>query len=100
MIPWWTVFGMMPVWMLVAKSKLPLSFLLKAVHQGDADDNLVILFTSGSEKDPKAVQLTHRNIGSNVRDIGKVLTVACWVDVDMLRRAVDAFPADLPREAA
>lgn len=57
------------------KSKLPLSILLKSVHQGDADDNLVILFTSGSEKDPKAVQLTHRNIGSNVMDIAKVLTV-------------------------
>jgi acyl-[acyl-carrier-protein]-phospholipid O-acyltransferase/long-chain-fatty-acid--[acyl-carrier-protein] ligase len=59
------------------KSKLPLRFLLKAVHQGEADDNLVILFTSGSEKDPKAVQLTHRNIGSNVTDIGKVLKVTC-----------------------
>ena len=35
----------------------------------------MILFTSGSEKDPKAVQLTHRNIGSNVMDIAKVLTV-------------------------
>ncbi len=56
-------------------AKLPLSFLLKAVHEGEPDDNLVILFTSGSEKDPKAVQLTHRNIGSNVRDIGRVLTV-------------------------
>jgi len=57
------------------KSKLPTNFLLKAVHQGEPDDNLVILFTSGSEKDPKAVQLTHRNIGSNVMDIGRVLTV-------------------------
>ncbi len=57
------------------KSKLPIGFLLKAVHRGEPDDNLVILFTSGSEKDPKAVQLTHRNIGSNVMDIGKVLTV-------------------------
>lgn len=59
----------------LVKAKLPLSFLLKSVHEGDADDNLVILFTSGSEKDPKAVQLTHRNIGSNVQDIGRVLTV-------------------------
>ncbi len=59
----------------LVKSKLPLPLLLKAVHQGDPDDNLVILFTSGSEKDPKAVQLTHRNIGSNVLDIGRVLTV-------------------------
>jgi acyl-[acyl-carrier-protein]-phospholipid O-acyltransferase/long-chain-fatty-acid--[acyl-carrier-protein] ligase len=57
------------------KSKMPLNFLLQSVHKGEPDDNLVILFTSGSEKDPKAVQLTHRNIGSNVRDIGKVLTV-------------------------
>ncbi len=57
------------------KSKLPLSILLKSVHHGDPDDNLVILFTSGSEKDPKAVQLTHRNIGSNVMDIAKVLSV-------------------------
>ncbi len=57
------------------KAKLPLSFLLKSVHEGEPDDNLVILFTSGSEKDPKAVQLTHRNIGSNVLDIGRVLTV-------------------------
>ncbi|MCU0275611.1 MAG: AMP-binding protein [Acidobacteria bacterium] len=58
------------------KAKLPLNLLLKAVHQGDGDDNVVILFTSGSEKDPKAVQLTHRNIGSNVLDIGKVLAVS------------------------
>jgi acyl-[acyl-carrier-protein]-phospholipid O-acyltransferase/long-chain-fatty-acid--[acyl-carrier-protein] ligase len=57
------------------KSKLPLNILLKSIHHGDPDDNLVILFTSGSEKDPKAVQLTHRNIGSNVMDIAKVLTV-------------------------
>jgi len=59
----------------LVKSKLPLGLLLKAVHQGEPDDNLVILFTSGSEKDPKAVQLTHRNIGSNVLDIAKVLSV-------------------------
>ena len=59
----------------LVKSKLPLPLLLKSVHQGEPDDNLVILFTSGSEKDPKAVQLTHRNIGSNVLDIGRVLTV-------------------------
>ena len=32
--------------------------------------------------------------------VGKVLTVACWVDVGMLRQAVDALPADLSREAA
>lgn len=55
------------------KSKLPTALLLKNVHGGDVDDNVVILFTSGSEKDPKAVQLTHRNLGSNIQDIYKVL---------------------------
>jgi len=59
----------------LVKSKLPLRLLLNSLHAGDPDDNLVILFTSGSEKDPKAVQLTHRNIGSNVQDIGRVLDV-------------------------
>lgn len=48
-------------------SKLPASFIKKLVHRGEDNDTCVILFTSGSEKDPKAVQLTHRNIGSNVQ---------------------------------
>jgi len=55
------------------KSKMPTKVLLKMVHQGEPDDNVVILFTSGSEKDPKAVQLTHRNLGSNIKDIFVVL---------------------------
>jgi acyl-[acyl-carrier-protein]-phospholipid O-acyltransferase/long-chain-fatty-acid--[acyl-carrier-protein] ligase len=58
------------------KSALPTNVLLKSVHQGEPDDNVVILFTSGSEKDPKAVQLTHRNIGSNLDDIFIVLEIA------------------------
>ncbi|ERP38783.1 AMP-binding protein [Chitinivibrio alkaliphilus] len=33
------------------------------------DDTACILFTSGSEKEPKAVQLSHRNILSNIADI-------------------------------
>lgn len=32
--------------------------------------------------------------------IGRVLSVACWVDVDRLRQSVDALSADLRREAA
>lgn len=55
------------------KSKLPTKLLLKRIHQGDLDDNATILFTSGSEKDPKAVPLTHRNLGTNVDDVFKVL---------------------------
>ena len=57
------------------KSKLPVPVLLKSVHKGNNDDDVVILFTSGSEKDPKAVELTHRNIGSNILDIYKVLQI-------------------------
>jgi len=46
---------------------LPLPLLLRSIHSGEPDDNAVILFTSGSEKDPKAVQLTHRNFQSNIK---------------------------------
>ena len=47
-------------------AKLPAAVLKRLVRGGRPDDNAVILFTSGSEKDPKAVQLTHRNIGANI----------------------------------
>ncbi len=49
-----------------ALSKLPFAVLKSLVHSGPDSEVCVILFTSGSEKEPKAVQLTHRNIGSNV----------------------------------
>ncbi|HNR69002.1 MAG TPA: AMP-binding protein [bacterium] len=51
------------------RSKLPADLIIRALPKSDIDDNVVILFTSGSEKDPKGVQLTHRNIGANVNDI-------------------------------
>jgi len=54
-------------------AKLPVPLILKILHGGQKDDNLVILFTSGSEKDPKAVQLTHRNIASNIRSFTRVM---------------------------
>ena len=47
-------------------AKLPPPVIKKLVFNGNDDANAVILFTSGSEKDPKAVQLTHTNIYANV----------------------------------
>ncbi|MGW8315932.1 MAG: AMP-binding protein [Bacteroidales bacterium] len=47
-------------------TRLPVSVILNKIHGGEENDNAAILFTSGSEKDPKAVQLTHRNIASNI----------------------------------
>jgi acyl-[acyl-carrier-protein]-phospholipid O-acyltransferase/long-chain-fatty-acid--[acyl-carrier-protein] ligase len=54
-------------------SKLPVPVIQRLVYSGNEDDNIVILFTSGSEKDPKAVQLTHKNISSNIRDFSQVM---------------------------
>lgn len=51
------------------RAQLPSNMIIKGLHKSDIDDNIVVLFTSGSEKDPKAVQLTHRSIGSNIQDI-------------------------------
>jgi acyl-[acyl-carrier-protein]-phospholipid O-acyltransferase/long-chain-fatty-acid--[acyl-carrier-protein] ligase len=54
------------------KSKLPTPLVLKTIHRGDEDDNLLILFTSGSEREPKAVQLTHHNIVANIEGLTEV----------------------------
>lgn len=54
-------------------AKLPVPLLFRLIHSGQEDDNVVILFTSGSEKDPKAVQLTHRNISSNIKSFSAVV---------------------------
>lgn len=51
------------------KAKMPLPLLARMVHQGHDEDNVVILFTSGSEKAPKAVPLTHRNITANIESL-------------------------------
>ena len=41
----------------------------------DLSDTAAILFTSGSETEPKAVPLTHANILANCRDIAQVLSL-------------------------
>ncbi len=58
------------------RSKFPAPLLKKTVAQGNDDDNLVILFTSGSEKEPKAVQLSHKNITANLHSLEQVLQVS------------------------
>jgi acyl-[acyl-carrier-protein]-phospholipid O-acyltransferase/long-chain-fatty-acid--[acyl-carrier-protein] ligase len=54
-------------------AKLPAALILKKVHGGHEDENSAVLFTSGSEKEPRAVQLTHRNIVSNIRSFSEVM---------------------------
>ncbi|HCC70777.1 MAG TPA: bifunctional acyl-ACP--phospholipid O-acyltransferase/long-chain-fatty-acid--ACP ligase [Bacteroidales bacterium] len=57
------------------KSKLPASMILNNIHKGKEDDTAVILFTSGSEKDPKAVQLTHKNIISDIVNFSEHISI-------------------------
>jgi acyl-[acyl-carrier-protein]-phospholipid O-acyltransferase/long-chain-fatty-acid--[acyl-carrier-protein] ligase len=47
--------------------------ICRSVHRAAPDENVVILFTSGSERDPKAVPLTHRNLIANIDGMHGVL---------------------------
>lgn len=53
------------------KSAMPASLFWSGLNKGEPQDTAVILFTSGSEKAPKAVELSHRNILSNVDAAGE-----------------------------
>jgi acyl-[acyl-carrier-protein]-phospholipid O-acyltransferase / long-chain-fatty-acid--[acyl-carrier-protein] ligase len=68
------------------KAHLPVDQLLTRIHRGSEDETLVVLFTSGSEKEPKAVQLTHRNITANYEGITGLFTFT----------SDDIFLANLP----
>ncbi len=70
-----------------AKAVLPAPLLTKLFSEaGTENDNAVILFTSGSEKEPKTVQLTHANISANAAGL---------IDAYGLR-SDDIFLANLP----
>jgi acyl-[acyl-carrier-protein]-phospholipid O-acyltransferase/long-chain-fatty-acid--[acyl-carrier-protein] ligase len=76
--------------------------LIARLPPGDDEQDAVILFTSGSEKDPKAVPLTHGNIWANLEAIAQTLdfgphdtmlanlplfhvfglTVNCWLPIE------------------
>ncbi len=59
---------------LVAFSVLPTSLLLKLFHRRvDINQPAAILFSSGSEGEPKGVVLSHKNIMSNIRQVSDVL---------------------------
>ncbi len=51
----------------------PADTVCRSVHRAAPDENVVILFTSGSERDPKAVPLTHRNLIANIEGMHGVL---------------------------
>jgi acyl-[acyl-carrier-protein]-phospholipid O-acyltransferase/long-chain-fatty-acid--[acyl-carrier-protein] ligase len=63
------------------KSKLPSRIILKLISDGNETDTAAVLFTSGSEKDPKAVELSHRNISSNIENFGGYVKIS---DSDIL----------------
>jgi acyl-[acyl-carrier-protein]-phospholipid O-acyltransferase/long-chain-fatty-acid--[acyl-carrier-protein] ligase len=55
------------------KSKCPEKLLCRLSGRHDMDAPAVILFTSGSEKDPKVVQLTQRNLLSNIESFSGMM---------------------------
>ena len=55
-------------WLFV-QTRLAPRGLLRRLPDASADDPAVVLFTSGSEKAPKAVPLTHENILSNLQGV-------------------------------
>jgi acyl-[acyl-carrier-protein]-phospholipid O-acyltransferase/long-chain-fatty-acid--[acyl-carrier-protein] ligase len=57
------------------KSKLPRPLLKRLVGKSNLDLPAVILFTSGSEKEPKVVQLSQRNILSNIDSFSQMMDI-------------------------
>ena len=74
------------------QAKLFPTALLKRVYIGERsnDDVAVILFSSGSEGEPKGVMLTHRNIMANMAQVFDVLNVR---EEDVILSALPLFHA-------
>ncbi len=68
------------------RARFGLSQLLPS--PGTAEDPAVVLFTSGSEGVPKGVELTHRNLLSNIRQMLSIIDLQDW---DRLLNAMPAF---------
>ena len=95
-------------------AKMPVSLIKNIVYHGSDDDTSVVLFTSGSEKDPKGVLLSHKNISHNIKNIPLSLevqqddlylanlplfhvfglTVNCWLPL-LTGAAIVAYPNPL-----
>ena len=59
---------------LLAAKLLPVSyFRLRYVKQLEADETATLLFSSGTEGQPKGVELSHTNVMSNIKQISEVL---------------------------
>ncbi len=68
------------------RARLPARLLLRDTAADREDAPAVVLFTSGSERDPKAVLLSHRNIEANLEGISEAIALS----------ADDIFLANLP----
>ncbi|HOC17099.1 MAG TPA: AMP-binding protein [Vicinamibacterales bacterium] len=60
--------------------------IIRKIPKGDAEDYAVVLFTSGSEREPKAVPLMHANIAANLEGVAQVVDFS----------AEDVMMANLP----
>lgn len=54
------------------KASLSAERILSSVHRHDIDSIAAILFTTGTEDEPKAVPLTHRNINANLEALKQI----------------------------